>query len=213
MVRTVSQKHAAGRANRGGGSDDDEGGASVDADIQEIMETYNNMVDRHNPFREVNTASNYHEYRLAAGYDVNLYDICRQPRAPLESTLHIPASSLDEELHCAICTGIICQAMVITACLHRFCTACIHRHIHEKGKNTVCPVCNTPFTTRRALRPDENFDKLVKSVYGDVDAYEKAEEERIQLNNKELFPKLDMEKHKEFDEKQNNPLANKRQRR
>ncbi|CAK4117736.1 unnamed protein product [Aphanomyces euteiches] len=207
MVRTVSSSKQAARRI------DDEDTVTVDGDAQKIMNIYNNMVERHNPFREINTASNYDEFRLAAGYDVNLYDICREPRAPLETTLHIPASSLDEELHCPICTGIICEAQVITACLHRFCTVCIHRHIHNKGKNTVCPVCNTPFTTRRALRPDETFDKLVKMVYGDVDAYEKAEEERIQQNNLELYPKLDMEKHKDFLENQSNPIAHKRQRR
>ncbi|ETV85908.1 hypothetical protein H257_02437 [Aphanomyces astaci] len=198
MVRNKAGIAARGRAGR------------TREDLQEVLKTYTNMVERHNQYREPNTASNYEEYRLAAGYDVNLYDICRQPREPQDRTLHIPASSLDEELNCSICTGIIRDAMVITACLHRFCANCIERHIHEKGKNTVCPVCNTPFTTRRALRPDPTFDNLIKMVYGDVDAYEKAEEARIQLNNKELFPRLDLDKHK--GEKPVNPIANKRQR-
>ncbi|CAK4078477.1 unnamed protein product [Aphanomyces euteiches] len=99
MVRTVSSSKQAARRI------DDEDTVTVDGDAQKIMNIYNNMVERHNPFREINTASNYDEFRLAAGYDVNLYDICREPRAPLETTLHIPASSLDEELHCPICTG------------------------------------------------------------------------------------------------------------
>ncbi|RHY33309.1 hypothetical protein DYB32_001738 [Aphanomyces invadans] len=59
-------------------------------------------------------------------------------------------------------------------------------------------------------RPDPTFDNLIKMVYGDVDAYEQAEEARIQLNNKELFPRLDLDKHK--DDIPINPIANKRHR-
>ncbi|OQR84150.1 hypothetical protein THRCLA_10856, partial [Thraustotheca clavata] len=160
----------------------------LDLSTKEVLDVYTGMVHRHNQFRTPNPASNYDEPAMAAGYDVTLYDICRKPRAIVDSELQIDASTLHDELHCTICTGIIREAMVITTCLHRFCSACIQRHIHEKGKTLQCPICNTVFATRRALRKDENFDQLIHSLYGDVAAYEQEEESRIQQNNKKHFP-------------------------
>ncbi|OQR83847.1 hypothetical protein ACHHYP_14205 [Achlya hypogyna] len=188
----------------------------VDLDTKEVLRVYNGMVEKHNPYRAANPSSTYDEPAMAAGYDVTLYDICRKPRALLDTALQVNASTLHDELHCTICTGIIREAMVITACLHRFCSGCIQRHIHEKGKAPACPICNALFTTRRALRRDENFDQLIEAIYGDVEAYEAKEEARIQQHNKQHFPGLDIAKQRMFQEKQTpiiNTAGNKRARR
>ncbi|EQC42852.1 hypothetical protein SDRG_00571 [Saprolegnia diclina VS20] len=185
----------------------------IDLETEEVLRVYTAIVDRHNPYRTPNVASAYDEPAMAANYDVTLYDICRKPRQVVHGTLQIDASSLHDELHCAICSGIIRDATVITACLHRFCSGCIQRHIHEKGLSPACPVCNTVVSTRRALRRDETFDQLIHTIYGDVAAYEEAEDARIQLSNKRAFPQLNLGKQRDFQEKQTPIITNKRARR
>ena len=47
-----------------------------------------------------------------------------------------------------------------------------------------CPSCRINIPSRRSLRPDPNFDKLIEDLYGDIDALEKHEEEEIATLNK-----------------------------
>lgn len=48
-----------------------------------------------------------------------------------------------------------------------------------------CPQCRIHIPSRRCLRPDVNFDNLIKSIYGDVEKLEKYEEEEAAKLNKE----------------------------
>lgn len=48
-----------------------------------------------------------------------------------------------------------------------------------------CPQCRIHIPSRRCLRPDVNFDNLIKSIYGDIKLLEKYEEEAVAKANKE----------------------------
>ncbi len=43
-----------------------------------------------------------------------------------------------------------------------------------------CPTCRIPCSSRRNLRPDPNFDALIKVLYPDLEKYEQQEETRVQ---------------------------------
>ena len=53
--------------------------------------------------RRLNPLSMYEEYVLIE--DLTLYDIYRQPRAPISTTLTLPIKLLNAELQCPICLG------------------------------------------------------------------------------------------------------------
>jgi E3 ubiquitin-protein ligase RNF1/2 len=69
-------------------------------------------------------------------------------------------------------------------CLHRFCQACIEKHLGRQGQKE-CPKCRVKVSSRRALRADPAFDKMIQTFYPDIDAYEKKEEEFISRVNAE----------------------------
>ena len=48
-----------------------------------------------------------------------------------------------------------------------------------------CPQCRIHIPSRRCLRPDVNFDNLIKSIYGDVEKLEKYEEAEVAKANSE----------------------------
>ena len=74
-----------------------------------------------------------------------------------------------------VCLGYIKNAYVVSQCLHRFCYECIEKVIRVGKKE--CPSCRINIPSRRSLRPDPNFDKLIKSIYGDAETLEKEEED------------------------------------
>jgi E3 ubiquitin-protein ligase RNF1/2 len=47
-----------------------------------------------------------------------------------------------------------------------------------------CPQCRIHIPSRRCLRPDVNFDNLIKSIYGDIEQLEKYEEQEVAKVNK-----------------------------
>ena len=75
-------------------------------------------------------------------------------------------ATIDRYLSCPICLGLM-RGATATECLHRFCSECIESAIRLGRKE--CPTCRAPIATRRALRRDDNFDNLVRSLYPDVD--------------------------------------------
>jgi hypothetical protein len=68
-------------------------------------------------------------------------------------------------------------------CLHRFCQDCIETYLRQGQKE--CPKCRVKVSSRRALRADPAFDKMIQTFYPDIDAYEKKEEEFISRVNAE----------------------------
>lgn len=85
---------------------------------------------------------------------------------------------LAKDVECAICLGIIRSPMTTMECLHRFCQDCIEKCLRMSKKE--CPACRTPLTSRRVLRQDANFEKMVNRLFPDRDAAEAEEEAAIQ---------------------------------
>ncbi|GFH62020.1 hypothetical protein CTEN210_18496 [Chaetoceros tenuissimus] len=73
------------------------------------------------------------------------------------------ASILDKEfyqdLECAICLDVLSDPYIIPECCHRFCCDCIHQSI--KAGNKECPTCRVHIVSKRNLRRDELFGKML----------------------------------------------------
>mmetsp|Transcript_17941 Transcript_17941/g.40706 ORF Transcript_17941/g.40706 Transcript_17941/m.40706 type:complete len:492 (-) Transcript_17941:139-1614(-) len=108
-----------------------------------------------------------------------------RPPVPDDSTAisKIPARILNAELTCPICLSIVRSTHTFMECLHRFCQECIEKYLRLGQKE--CPKCRVKVSSRRALRPDPQFDKLIQAFYPDIDAYEEKEEEFISKVNAE----------------------------
>jgi hypothetical protein len=88
----------------------------------------------------------------------------------------ISTDLLNVELRCPICLDIMRDPMA-TPCLHRFCSVCIEKCLRI-GKQE-CPSCRQPVATRRALRRDDNFGRLVLTFYPDLHQLEVEEKQLI----------------------------------
>jgi hypothetical protein len=62
------------------------------------------------------------------------------------------------------------QHTVRTPCMHRFCRECLEHALKIKR---VCPLCNKPVTTNRAIMPSHLFDDLTKTYEMIKKAYER----------------------------------------
>uniref|UniRef100_A0A7S4KLC9 RING-type domain-containing protein n=1 Tax=Paramoeba aestuarina TaxID=180227 RepID=A0A7S4KLC9_9EUKA len=93
-----------------------------------------------------------------------------------EDYVRIPMKALNSDFSCPVCLGIIKSAMVVTQCMHRFCEECISNSLRLGNKE--CPKCRAKCASKRHLRPDHAFDKLLLSVIKDVD---KFEDEQLKL--------------------------------
>ena len=51
-------------------------------------------------------------------------------------------------------------------CMHRFCQECIEKYLRLGQKE--CPKCRVKVSSRRALRPDPAFDKIIQKFYPDI---------------------------------------------
>eukprot|EP00960_Hanusia_phi_P035662 751852-Hanusia_phi.AAC.3 len=71
----------------------------------------------------------------------------------------------------------------VCSCLTRGFQECIEKYLRLGQKE--CPKCRVKVSSRRALRPDPQFDKLIQAFYPDIDAYEEKEEEFISKVNAE----------------------------
>eukprot|EP00644_Phytophthora_capsici_P008569 jgi/Phyca11/566145/estExt2_Genewise1.C_PHYCAscaffold_200202 len=136
--------------------------------------------------------SKYEEVELVD--DCTLFDIYRQPRAPVtdpNATKTLPVRQLNDNLTCPICLGIVKEAMVVMECLHRFCRKCISDAIRQTpvdgGKSkSECPSCRIHIPSKRSLRPDTNFDALIKKIYPNLAEFERNEEQIIAQLNKAM---------------------------
>jgi hypothetical protein len=120
--------------------------------------------------------------------------------------------TLNDELTCVVCLGILRDVRVVMKCLHRFCAECIGKVcplfsrgcrcfflcvatdfwfcVRAKKKcirlgNRECPTCRNELTSRRDLREDKNFDALVEAIYGNLDDFEKAQDAAVHRINKQ----------------------------
>ncbi len=96
--------------------------------------------------------------------------------------MKVRQSALEEELQCAVCLGIVRDARVVPTCMHRFCATCIERFLRS-SKESQCPKCRKHVPSRRSLREDPTFDALVRVVYGDLDEFEREEQQHLDMLN------------------------------
>lgn len=116
---------------------------------------------------------------------LTLYDIHREPVVQNKTegaVVSRPARSINMELTCPVCLGILHNTMIVMECLHRFCGECIQKCLRVGRKE--CPSCRIHIPSRRALRPDTNFDSIIAKVYPNLDEYEQHEEKMIEDFNR-----------------------------
>lgn len=141
---------------------------------------YNALI-KTTPNAHVSKRSEYEEIELIE--DCTLYDIYRQPRAPItdpRATKTLPVRVLNAELTCPICLGVIRNTMVVMDCLHRFCGECITKCL----RNKECPSCRIHIPSKRSLRRDKNFDALIRKIYPDLAEFERNEARLIEEINR-----------------------------
>lgn len=112
------------------------------------------------------------------GWQLSLYEQHRTPQEIIETNTEIAVSarSLHSELMCPICLDMLRSTMTTKECLHRFCNDCITTALRNGNKE--CPTCRKKLISKRALRPDPNFDELIAKIYPNRDEYE-AHQERV----------------------------------
>ncbi|OWZ07328.1 hypothetical protein PHMEG_00020289 [Phytophthora megakarya] len=149
-------------------------------------EEYDKLV-ANTPNCHVSKRSKYEEIELVD--DCTLFDIYRQPRAPVtdpNATKTLSVRHLNADLTCPICLGIIKETMVVMECLHRFCGECISTAIRQSKRE--CPSCRIHIPSKRSLRPDKNFDLLISKIHPNLAEFEAHEDQIIeQLNRSRHF--------------------------
>lgn len=149
-------------------------------------EDYDNLVAR-TPNCQISQRSKYEEIELVD--DCTLFEIYRQPRAPItdpNATKTLSVRQLNADLTCPICLGIIKETMVVMECLHRFCGNCISTAIRQSKRE--CPSCRIHIPSKRSLRPDANFDALIRKIHPNLAEFERNENQIIeQLNRSRHF--------------------------
>ncbi|KAF0700701.1 Aste57867_8755 [Aphanomyces stellatus] len=136
---------------------------------------------QHMVHRRRNPHSLYDEVTLIE--ELTLYDIFRRPRPPVDVPLHVPPALLQAELQCPVCLGVIREAVVIKACLHRFCDKCLKECLRMGIKE--CPSCRAAIGPKRsALGRDETFDWLVATIYPETSGEERSMADPRHLSSK-----------------------------
>jgi hypothetical protein len=96
-----------------------------------------------------------------------------------------------------------CTPAHIIKQLHRFCGECIHKCIRIGMKE--CPSCRKPIPSRRSLRRDTNFDKIVQNMVGTASQQQLEDEQygkHQNDNNKMLHLQRAIQKKKNITERQ-----------
>lgn len=112
----------------------------------------------------------------ARSWDLSLYELHRTPQEVItdDTEIAVSARSLQSELTCPICLDMLTNTMTTKDCLHRFCAECIVTSLRTGNKE--CPTCRKKLVSRRSLRADPNFDKLVEKIFPNRDEYEAHQE-------------------------------------
>lgn len=121
------------------------------------------------------------------GWQLSLYEQNRTPQEVITTNTEIAVSarSLHSELICPICLDMLKNTMTTMECLHRFCQECIITSLRNSNKE--CPTCRKKLISKRALRPDPNFDELIAKIYPNRDEYEAHQERMLaKLSRKSL---------------------------
>jgi len=131
---------------------------------------------------EINIYSKYVERVEIEG--LTLYDIQRDPRKLITCPAMIttPLRPLSLEFTCPICLRLMRHTMLVMECLHRFCSECIQKCLRVGKKE--CPSCRIHIPSRRSLRNDTAYDRLIALVYPDLEHYEALEEKKIEEFNR-----------------------------
>ncbi|GFH58513.1 hypothetical protein CTEN210_14989 [Chaetoceros tenuissimus] len=89
-----------------------------------------------------------------------------------------------QDFECAICLEIVTDPHIIPECCHRFCGSCIKESIKARNE---CPACRQHISTKRRLRKDELFGKLLDRLQ----QLEKENEDlrrRLKMNEDKNLP-------------------------
>ncbi|CAK4674192.1 unnamed protein product [Aphanomyces euteiches] len=123
--------------------------------------------------RRLNPNSLYNEVTLIE--ELTLYDIFRQPRALVSTTIDVPPTLLQAELQCP-------ERNCDQGVLYRFCEKCLKECMRTGIKE--CPSCRVQIGPKRSsLGQDETFDRLVTTIFPDLERFEADEDERIATAN------------------------------
>ena len=97
--------------------------------------------------------------------ELTLWEVHRQPRKLINQNRRVRCSLRNLlNLKCVICLGYLKNTTIVMVCLHRFCEECIHKCIRFGMKE--CPSCRKPIPSRRSLKRDVTFDKIVQNMVG-----------------------------------------------
>ena len=149
----------------------------------------NNNNDNNDNLLKFNPVSKYEE-GVVVPY-LTLYDIERKPRElKAKSTRRSvtickhkqPLNHLNTLFHCPVCLGYMKKTFIVMECLHRFCGECIQKCLRLGKKE--CPSCRVHIPSRRSLRPDLNYDAVMKKLFGDIEKLEMNEMKEIEIWNR-----------------------------
>ncbi|XP_047948494.1 putative E3 ubiquitin-protein ligase RING1b isoform X2 [Salvia hispanica] len=88
-----------------------------------------------------------------------------------DEVITVSLSEVRSNVQCAICLGVLKSTRAVMGCLHRFCKECIDKSMRLGNKE--CPACRKHCASRRSLRDDLVFDKIIGSLFPDLEKYEK----------------------------------------
>ncbi len=125
--------------------------------------------------------SSVNEWEKSAIPGLTVFDMNCKPRQLLAETVLLTTGELvpneiqislnklerifDNEFKCPICLDTIESTSTVTACLHRFCSECIQKSLRMTvgpDKRHECPSCRAKLASRRASKPDTQFDELIQ---------------------------------------------------
>jgi len=123
---------------------------------------------------------------------LTMYDVNRSPRKlkDSEDTVTIRLETISPQITCPICLNVMRRTMLVMECCHRFCSDCIQKCLRIGRKE--CPACRTHVPSRRSLRPDVAFDKLIETclLQTDVDTFVRKETMDVKrMNEQDEFRK------------------------
>jgi hypothetical protein len=68
---------------------------------------------------------------------------------------------------------------MVAECTHRFCKSCIETSL--RTHKNECPLCRLHIPSRRSLRLDPNFDKVIACLYPDIEGFESKEYKTLEM--------------------------------
>ncbi|GFH47122.1 hypothetical protein CTEN210_03597 [Chaetoceros tenuissimus] len=101
--------------------------------------------------------------------DMPSYNACQdvEDKTEKEEVINSKKSSVSDDIatpdiddtSCPICLEKLSDPHIVPECCHRFCKGCIEEALEYRRE---CPICRGRVTSRRALRRDEVFGKLLR---------------------------------------------------